>query len=118
VPSVKALPMLELLADHSPDARAELVWRAGLPLSALVLSLLAVPMSFVNPRAGRSLNLMLAALLYTVYTNMLSIFQAWVMQQKIGVVFGMWAVHLVMLAMVAMMFYLRLSVRPFRRPKR
>ena len=118
VPSVKALPMLELLADHSPDARAELVWRAGLPLSALVLSLLAVPMSFVNPRAGRSLNLMLAALLYTVYTNMLSIFQAWVMQQKIGVVFGMWAVHLVMLAMVLMMFYLRLSVRPFRRPKR
>ncbi|MEO8166486.1 MAG: LptF/LptG family permease, partial [Betaproteobacteria bacterium] len=114
LPSVKALPMFELLADKSPDGHAELVWRIGLPISALVLSLLAIPMSFVNPRAGRSLNLMLAALLYMVYTNMLSIIQAWVAQQKIGMFVGMWAVHVVMLCMVAMMFYFRLSVRPLR----
>jgi lipopolysaccharide export system permease protein len=117
-PSVKELPMPALIADASPVARAELIWRAGLPLSALVLSLLAIPMSFVNPRAGRSLNLMLAALLYMVYTNLLSIFQAWVTQQKVGVFFGMWAVHVVMLATVAMMFYVRLSARPLRRHKR
>jgi lipopolysaccharide export system permease protein len=118
LPSVKALPMLALVADKSPDARAELVWRTGLPLSALVLSLLAIPMSFVNPRAGRSLNLMLAGLLYMVYTNMLSIFQAWVAQQKVDTFSGMWGVHLGMLAVVAMMFYVRLSVRPLRRLKR
>ena len=85
---------------------------------ALVLSLLAIPMSFVNPRAGRSLNLMLAALLYMVYTNLLSILQAWVMQQKVSVLVGMWGVHLAMLAIVAMMFYVRLSVRPLRRLQR
>lgn len=118
MPSVKAMSMATLIFDESPVARAELIWRAGLPLSALVLSLLAIPMSFVNPRAGRSLNLMLAALLYTVYTNLLSIFQAWVTQQKVGVFFGMWTVHVVMLAMVAMMFYFRLSVRPLRKLKR
>jgi lipopolysaccharide export system permease protein len=118
LPSVKAMPMWTLISDGSPVARAELVWRAGLPLSALVLSLLAIPMSFVNPRAGRSLNLMLAALLYMVYTNLLSIFQAWVTQQKVGVFFGMWAVHVVMLAMVAIMFYFRLSVRPLSRLKK
>src|SRR5882724_8032502 len=108
------MSMSALILDKSPGARAELVWRVGLPLSALVLSLLAIPMSFVNPRAGRSLNLMLAALLYMVYTNLLSIFQAWVTQQKIGVFLGMWSVHAVMLAVVAMMFYVRLSVRPLR----
>jgi len=118
LPSVKALPILELLSNASPGARAELVWRAGLPLSALVLCLLAIPMSFVNPRAGRSLNLMLAAMLYTLYTNLLSIIQAWVMQQKVGVFVGMWAVHVAMLAVVAMMFYVRLSVRPTLRRKR
>jgi lipopolysaccharide export system permease protein len=118
MPSVKALQIPALVADASPDARAELVWRTGLPLSALVLSLLAIPMSFVNPRAGRSLNLMLAGLLYMVYTNLLSIFQAWVAQQKVGVFSGMWGVHVVMLAVVAMMFYFRLSVRPLRRLKR
>ena len=118
LPSVKALPIWELLSNASPVARAELVWRAGLPLSALVLCLLAIPMSFVNPRAGRSLNLMLAALLYMVYANLLSIIQAWVTQQKVGVFLGMWAVHVAMLAVVAMLFYVRLSVRPLRRPKR
>ena len=115
LPTVKAQPTLTLIADKAPEARAELIWRAGLPISALILSLLAIPMSFVNPRAGRSLNLMLAALLYMVYTNLLSIFQAWVTQQKIGVFLGMWSVHLVMLTIVAMMFYLRLSARPLRR---
>ncbi len=118
LPTVNAQPTLALIADKSPAARAELIWRAGLPLSALVLSLLAIPMSFVNPRAGRSLNLMLAALLYMVYTNLLSVFQAWVSQGKVGVVIGMCAVHVVMLGMVAMMFYLRLSVRPLRTRKR
>ena len=117
-PSVQARPTSALMSDVSPVARAELIWRAGLPLSALVLSLLAIPMSFVNPRAGRSLNLMLAALLYMVYTNLLSIFQAWVTQQKVSVFIGMWAVHVVMLAMVVMMFYFRLSVRPLRKLRR
>ena len=118
LPAVNAQPTLALIADKSPSARAELIWRAGLPLSALVLSLLAIPMSFVNPRAGRSLNLILAALLYMVYTNLLSVFQAWVTQEKVGVFIGMWSVHVIMLAMVAMMFYLRLSVRPLRSRKR
>lgn len=114
----KAMPTLALIADKSPAARAELVWRAGLPLSALVISLLAIPMSFVNPRAGRSLNLMLAALLYTVYTNLLSILQAWVAQQKIGVHVGMWSAHAAMLVAVAMLFYFRLSVRRIPRLRR
>ena len=118
LPSVKAMPMSTLIYDESPVARAELIWRVGLPLSALVISLLAIPMSFVNPRAGRSLNLMFAGLMYMLYTNLLSIFQAWVAQQKVSVFFGMWAVHVMMIAMVAMMFYFRLSVRPWRRLKR
>jgi lipopolysaccharide export system permease protein len=118
IPSEKAQSTASLISDKSPVARAELVWRAGLPLSALVLSLLAIPMSFVNPRAGRSFNLMLAALLYMLYTNLLSIIQAWVMQQKLDAFIGMWSVHIAMLAVVAMMFYARLSVRPLLRFRR
>jgi len=95
-----------------------LIWRIGLPLSALVLSLLAIPMSFVNPRAGRSLNLMVAAMLYMLYSNMLSITQAWVAQEKIGPLLGMSAVHVVMLALTVALFYMRLSVSPLRRLRR
>ena len=115
LPSIKTLPTGELFGEKSPEARAELIWRIGLPLSALVLCLMAIPMSFVNPRAGRSLNLMVAAMLYMLYSNMLSIMQAWVAQEKVGPLLGMWAVHLTMLAVTVALFYLRLSVSPLRR---
>lgn len=114
IPTVKSRTTAELLKQKKSDARAELIWRAGLPISALILCLLAIPMSFVNPRAGRSLNLMLAALIYMVYSNLLSIFQAWVAQQRIGTFVGMWGVHAVMALVLVALFYYRLSVKPFR----
>lgn len=118
LPSIKSLPTSDLFGEESAEASAELIWRMGLPLSALVLCLLAIPMSFVNPRAGRSLNLMLAALLYMLYSNMLSITQAWVAQEKVSPLLGMWAVHLAMLALTVALFRLRLSVSPLRRLRR
>ena len=56
----------------------------GLPLSAVVLALLAIPLSFVNPRAGNSLNLVFALLIYFFYSNLLSIAQVWVSRGRLG----------------------------------
>jgi lipopolysaccharide export system permease protein len=109
-PSTKSQSSLDLFKSSKPEATAELIWRAGAPLSALVLCLLAIPLSFVNPRAGRSLNLMVAALAYMVYSNMLSIMQAWVAQEKIAPAVGMWTMHLLMLGLVVALFRMRLSV--------
>jgi lipopolysaccharide export system permease protein len=111
-PSIKSRSTAELLGDPSPISRAELIWRAGLPASAFVLCLLAIPLSFVNPRAGRSLNLIVAALLYMVYSNLLSIVQAWVAQEKLPPYAGFWGMHAAMLVVVALLFYWRLSVSP------
>jgi len=61
---------------------------------------------------------MLAALLYMVYTNLVSIVQAWVAQEKVGVLLGMWSLHAAMLMIVAVMFYLRVSLRPLVLRKR
>ncbi|MEQ1882897.1 MAG: LPS export ABC transporter permease LptF [Burkholderiales bacterium] len=105
----------ELLGENSAAAHAELVWRAGLPISAMLLCLLAIPMSYVNPRAGRSMNLMLAGLLYMVYSNLMSIFQSWVAQQKIGALAGLWTVHAGMLVLTIALFYWRLAIDPLRR---
>jgi lipopolysaccharide export LptBFGC system permease protein LptF len=58
--STKALPTWTLARDSSNAGRAELLWRIGLPLSAFNLALLAIPLSFVNPRASRSMNLVFA----------------------------------------------------------
>jgi lipopolysaccharide export system permease protein len=72
-------------------------------------------MSFVNPRAGRSLNLILAVLLYMVYSNLLSISQSWVAQERLPPVFGWVVVHVVMAALLAFLVWRRVSVVPLLR---
>jgi lipopolysaccharide export system permease protein len=111
----KSFPLNELLSNPTLANKAELEWRLGLPLSALVLSLLAIPLSFVNPRAGRSFNLISAVLVYMLYNNMISVTNSWVMQGKMAPILDMVALHLTMLVVVALMFTWRLSVFSWRR---
>jgi len=114
--SPKTMPITELLFDSSPRARGELVWRIGVPVSALVLALLAIPLGFVNPRAGRSANLLIAIPIYAIYSNLLSVSQAWVAQGRLSFWIGLWAVHALMLLPLLFLFYQRMIVgRPFAR---
>lgn len=118
-PTPQSMFLTELIRQKTPASLAELQWRVSLPLSALLLALLAIPLSFVNPRAGRSMNLILALLVYLIYSNFLSIAQAWVAQQKLSPLIGLWGVHAVMLAVLAGLFYRRLLLAPaFRLPWR
>src|SRR5688572_11903054 len=96
-PTTKALSTSALARDPTPANLAELSWRVGLPASALILTLLAIPLSFVNPRAGRSMNLLLALLIYMAYGNLLSVTQAYIAQSRISLVLGLLGVHAVML---------------------
>lgn len=114
--SPKEMPITELIGDDGRAARGELLWRVGLPVSAIILALLAIPLGHVNPRAGRSGNMLVAVLIYAIYNNLLSISQAWVVQGKLPFSIGVWAVHAVMLIPVLFLFYRRIAVRmPWRR---
>jgi lipopolysaccharide export system permease protein len=101
----------ELISQRSPTNLAELVWRLGLPVSALVLALLAVPLSSVNPRVGRSLNLLAAVFLYFFYSNAISISESLVATGKVAAWQAVLAVHGSMLALVLIFFYRRMSLR-------
>ena len=109
-PTTKTMSTLDLMRDPEPRNLGELSWRVGLPASALILCLLAIPLSFVNPRAGRSMNIVLAILVYMVYSNLLSIMQASIAQSRIDFFIGMWGVHAAMVLLLLGMFYQRLSV--------
>jgi len=109
-PTTKTMSTLSLLRDPVPRNLGELSWRFGLPASALILCLLAIPLSFVNPRAGRSMNIVLAILVYMIYSNLLSIMQAAITQSRIDVMTGMWGIHAVMLLLLLALFYRRLTV--------
>lgn len=109
-PTTKTMSTLDLMRDPQPRNLGELSWRVGLPASALILCLLAIPLSFVNPRAGRSMNIVLAILVYMIYSNLLSIMQASIAQSRVDLFAGMWGVHAAMVLLLLGMFYRRLSV--------
>jgi len=80
------------------------MWRFGIPISALVVTLLAIPLAYTNPRVGRSLNLIVAVLAFAIYLNVLNTIQAWVQQDRVSFGLGVWVVHAVVLFVVAVLF--------------
>ena len=100
----RAKPTRQLLREPTPLHRGELLWRVGLPVVALLLALLAIPLGFVNPRVGRSANLIIAVLVFLLYHNGMSIVQAWVQQERLAFGVGVWATHAVAAALVALLF--------------
>jgi lipopolysaccharide export system permease protein len=106
----KSLPTWTLITNRSSANLGELAWRFGIPVSAVVLVLFAIPMSFVNPRAGRSVNLLFALLTYIVYSNLLSVIQARVTQGKLDFSIGSWVVHAGMIVLLVVMFAQRMQL--------
>jgi len=114
--SPNRLPITELVLETNRQARGELLWRIGMPVSAIILALMAIPLSYVNPRAGRSANMLIAILVYAIYSNMISVSQAWVAQGKLSFGVGVWLAHAVMLVPLLLLFYKRIVVRmPWQR---
>ena len=114
-PNPKAFSTVFLLENRDRYNLAELNWRIGLPVSALILAILAIPFSFVNPRAGRSLNFISAIVIYMLYSNLISIINSWVFQGKIGAGIGLLGIHSVMFVLLVGLFYYRMSVFSVRR---
>lgn len=108
--SAKAIPTPVLLVLDGRMERAELFWRLSVPISALVLTLLGVPLSYVNPRMGRSFNLIAAALLYLVYSNCLNIVQSFIAQGKLGFWVGLAVPHVIAALVVLLLFVHQLAL--------
>jgi lipopolysaccharide export system permease protein len=111
-----ALPTESLLADPSKSNLGELLWRSALPLMALLLILLAIPLSFVNPRAGRSANLMIALLVCVTYYNMSGVLQATVSQGRLPFGMAWWPIHAIAALFVVLLFLWRLNVNSSHHP--
>jgi len=108
--SNKAIPTAALLVADGRNERAELFWRLSVPILALVLTLLAVPLAYVNPRMGRSFNLIAAAFLYMLYTNCINIVQSLIAQGKIDFWLGLLLPHVTALLVVFLLFRHQLTI--------
>ena len=107
----KALPLMQLLSEPTSLNLAEIMWRVGLPIVALMVSLLAIPLAYVNPRVGRSFNLIVAVLLFAFYLNVLNTVQAYVQQGRLGFNVGVWVVHALFLILVVALFTRRVYLQ-------
>ena len=72
----RAQSSLSLMQHADAGARAELFYRLSLPVVVLVLGILALSLGAVNPRLGRSGNILAAILLALLYLNLVSLAQA------------------------------------------
>ncbi|MFZ6850150.1 LPS export ABC transporter permease LptF [Undibacterium sp. RuRC25W] len=108
--SAKSMPLKLLLQNMDPVKKAELLWRISLPLMCALLMVAAIPLGFVNPRVGRSANLIVALLSVIIYLNVVNISQATVSQGRSEFSTTWWPVHLMVLLAVIALFAWRLKV--------
>jgi lipopolysaccharide export system permease protein len=105
-----AQPTAALLALDNQYTRSELLSRISSPIVCLVLVLLAIPLGFVNPRAGSSANLILALLIFFTYNNLVKMVEASVKKDKLDFALAWWPLHLVVAVIVVALFAWRLNV--------
>ncbi len=97
-PAPRAMSFLDLMRSSRPEHVAEFQWRLGVPISTIILAILAVPLSRSQPRAGRYGRLAVGLLVFIIYLNMLSAAKAWIEQSTISPALGLWWVHATVLA--------------------
>lgn len=90
---VKTRSTFALMMDPTQANLGELAWRLGLALAALNFVVIAVTVSSVNPRAGRSGNLVFALFAFVVYYNLLNLGQSWIGAGRAGFATFLLAVH-------------------------
>jgi lipopolysaccharide export system permease protein len=91
---IEARTLNELLDQMDAPAMAELQWRFSVPITLMVLTLIAVPLSRAPPRQGRYNNLIAGILLYIMYANLLGASKVWLEKDEIPAWLGLWWVHL------------------------
>lgn len=106
-----AIPSDLLLESTDPADMAELQWRLATPISALLLALLAVPLSKTNPRQGRFGRLFIGIMLVVIYNNLLSVGRSALAKGDISPWLGTWWVHVLLALLVFLLYRQQLRLR-------
>ncbi|NDJ56246.1 LPS export ABC transporter permease LptF [Enterobacteriaceae bacterium 4M9] len=90
-------------ADASDLAKAELHWRITLVFAVVVMALMVVPLSVVNPRQGRVLSMLPAMLLYLIFFLLQTSIKSNGGKGKLDPVLWIWVVNLSYLALAVLL---------------
>jgi lipopolysaccharide export system permease protein len=90
---LKAIPTPDLFKKDTAEYSAETHWRIAFPIACLIMTLIAVPLSVVNPRQGKFAKMLPALLLFLGYFLMLTAVRSGVESSTIPKNVGLWPVH-------------------------
>ncbi len=93
-----------LFKTQDLEELSELYRRLSIPLSIIVLTVMAVPLAQVSPRAGVYGNLLAAFLIYFSFANFEKVSASWMVKGAIPTWLGFWGVYL--LASIFIVFLL------------
>lgn len=113
----RAAPFGVLWRSDDPVQRAELHWRIAAPISALILALLALPLSRSNPREARHARLLIAILAWMVYANGMALTRSWMAQDKWPAWIGYWWIYLIAIGIAVWLIHRGQQLRMPRRRK-
>ncbi len=103
--SERSSAMSELVRATDLNSAAELQWRLAMPITAVILALLAVNLVRVGPQRGRYAGLLGAVIIYFGYSNLIAVTRTLIKRGEIPAPVGMWTVHLLALVLLAALFY-------------
>ncbi|MDG1945500.1 MAG: LPS export ABC transporter permease LptF [Halioglobus sp.] len=89
----KAETTLNLSQSSDPKDIAEYQWRITTPIGAVLLALIAVPLSRSAPRESRFRNVSIAVLAYILLFSMVSVLRTLIEQGKLGSIPGLWSAY-------------------------
>ena len=114
-----AWPTSELLGSDELARQVELHWRLSLPVMAIVVALMAVPLARTDPRRGRYAKMLPAIILYMLYLGILSGLRGALEGGRFPLMPGFWLVHAAFLGIALLMInWRRLERRKLRRRAR
>ena len=103
----RAKETMALLKEATPSGLGQVFYRVSVPLAGIALALLAIPLAYVNPRLGRSINLIIAILLLMITLNVMNIMQSQIDKQAINLPVALVIFHGTLALIVFAIFYRR-----------
>jgi len=107
----KGRPTLLLITDGSSRSDGQLMWRVSIPVATVILAILAIPLAAVNPRVGRSFDLLIAGMVALLYMNLINASHGWINNELIPFSIGVWLVHALFAGLTIFLFWQKTRVK-------
>ena len=101
----RAASSLHLAGSDKPEDIAELQWRFSTLFSTILLALLGVPISRTTPRQGKYAKVLIAAVIFAVYYNIVAVAKNWVEKEVISAIPGIWWVQVLLAGLLLVLLW-------------